>query len=105
MVKTQDRPIDVAEAEALTTHFRMLGDATRVRMLYALLEAGELSVGELAATVRAPDTSVSHALRLLRMAGIVTSRRDGRLIYYSLSDAHIRLLLEVSREHIRHEVR
>jgi ArsR family transcriptional regulator, lead/cadmium/zinc/bismuth-responsive transcriptional repressor len=45
---------------------------------------------------------VSHALRLLRTAGIVRNRRDGRMIYYSLDDAHVRILLDLSAEHLRH---
>lgn len=58
---------------------------------------------DLAATVDAPDTSVSHALRLLRTAGIVRNRRAGRMIYYSLDDAHVRLLLDLVREHLHHD--
>ena len=57
---------------------------------------------DLAATVEAPETSISHALRLLRTAGIVRNRRDGRMIYYSLDDAHVRILLDLSAEHLRH---
>ena len=83
--------------------FRLLGDPTRVRMLYALAEAGELCVGDLAAVVDVPETSASHALRLLRTAGVVRSRRSGRLVYYSLDDAHVRVLLAVSAEHLRHD--
>ena len=90
------------EAQRLADLFRLLGDPGRVRILYALLEVGELCVCDLAATVGAPDTSVSHALRLLRTAGIVRSRRDGRMIYYCLDDAHVRLLLDLSAEHLRH---
>jgi DNA-binding transcriptional ArsR family regulator len=52
--------------------------------------------------VSAPETSVSHALRLLRTAGIVRNRRDGRNVFYSLDDAHVRMLLDLSREHLRH---
>jgi DNA-binding transcriptional ArsR family regulator len=52
--------------------------------------------------VGAAETTVSHALRLLRTAGVVRSRRSGRLVYYALDDAHVRLLLDVSAEHLRH---
>lgn len=90
------------ELERLTELFRLLGDATRARILYALLEAGELCVGDLAATIDATETTVSHALRLLRTAGIVRPRRAGRTMHYRLDDAHVRLLLDVSREHLRH---
>lgn len=91
------------EAARLAALFRLLGDSTRVRILFALLEAGELCVCDLAETVEAPETSVSHALRLLRTAGIVRNRRAGRTVYYRLDDAHVRLLLDLTREHLRHE--
>lgn len=81
---------------------KLLGDSTRARILYALLEAGELCVCDLAEAVAVPESSVSHALRLLRTAGIVRNRRDGRVIYYCLDDAHVRLLLDLSLEHLRH---
>lgn len=88
--------------DQLTQLFRLLGDATRARLLYALLEAGELCVCDLAAATGTPETNVSHALRLLRTAGIVKARRAGRMMHYSLDDAHVRMLLDVSREHLRH---
>jgi DNA-binding transcriptional ArsR family regulator len=91
------------EVARLAALFRLLGDSTRVRILFALLEAGELCVCDLAEAVEAPGTSVSHALRLLRTAGIVRSRRAGRMIHYSLHDAHVRMLLDLTREHLRHE--
>ena len=97
-----ERSIDPDEVIRVTELFRLLGDPTRVRLLYALVEAGELCVCDLAAVVGVPETSVSHALRLLRTAGIVRSRRGGRMVYYSLTDAHVRLLLDVSAEHLRH---
>ena len=90
------------EITRLTELFRLLGDPTRLRLLYALLEAGELCVCDLSADTDTPETNVSHALRLLRTAGIVKARRAGRMMHYSLDDAHVRMLLDVSREHLRH---
>lgn len=97
------RLVSLDDAGGLAEQFRLLGDPTRVRLLYALLEAGEMCVCDLAATTEVPETSVSHALRLLRTAGIVRNRRDGRMIYYRLADAHVRLLLDLSAEHLRHD--
>src|ERR1700750_1898402 len=94
--------IDAAEAAALAESFKLLGEPTRARILYALLEHGELNVTDLAEVVEVPETSVSHALRLLRTAGIVRKRRAGRMIFYALDDAHVRLVLELSLEHLRH---
>jgi ArsR family transcriptional regulator, lead/cadmium/zinc/bismuth-responsive transcriptional repressor len=90
------------EAARLAEVFKLLGDPTRTRLLTALLEAGELCVCDLAEVIGVPESSVSHALRLLRTAGIVRNRRDGRMVYYSLADAHVRLLLDLSLEHLRH---
>ncbi|GIW39961.1 MAG: transcriptional regulator [Candidatus Binatia bacterium] len=94
--------IDPAEAARLSEIFRLLGDPTRTRILYALARAQELCVCELASAVGASETAVSHALRLLRAFGIVRSRRSGRLVYYALDDEHVRSLLELSLAHLRH---
>lgn len=91
-----DRVQEVADV------FRLLGDPGRVRILYALLEAGEVCVCDLSATVGATESNVSQALRLLRTAGVVKNRRDGRMVYYRLADAHVRLLLDLSAEHAAH---
>ena len=98
----RERLISRDDAAALAQLFRLIGDPTRTRILYALLEAGELCVGDLASLVEAPESSVSHALRLLRTAGIVRNRRDGRMMYYALDDEHVHTLLERSHEHRRH---
>lgn len=94
--------LSVDEAADLADMFRLLGDPTRVRILFALLEAGELCVCDIAAVVETTDTKVSQAMRLLRSAGVVRNRRDGRNIFYRLDDAHVRMLLDVSREHLAH---
>lgn len=97
-----ERSLPPDEVVRVAELFRLLGDPTRVRILYALVETGELCVCDIAAVVGVPETSVSHALRLLRTAGIVRARRGGRMVFYSLTDAHVRLLLDVSAEHLRH---
>src|SRR3546814_19631689 len=97
----RERLVDPDEARRLAEQFKLLGDPTRARLLYALLEAGELCVCDLAETIGVPESSVSHALRLLRTAGIVRNRRDGRVLYYSLDDSPVRLLLSLSLEHLR----
>lgn len=84
--------------------FRLLGDPTRVRLLFALLDGGEQRVGVLAATVGVSESAVSHALRLLRTAKVVTTRRDGPTIHYQLADPHVRQLLEITRVHLREEL-
>lgn len=99
---TRARAVGRGQAVEAADLFRLLGDPGRVQMLCALLEAGELCVCDLAAVVDMAESSVSHSLRLLRTAGIVRHRRSGRQVFYSLDDAHVRLLLDVSIEHVRH---
>ncbi len=98
---SQNAP-DSAEIVRVAEVFKLLGDPTRARLLYALLEAGELCVCDLAAATSTSETTVSQALRLLRASGVVTGRRDGRNVFYRLCDAHVRMLLDVTREHITH---
>ena len=93
----------VDESVDLAAMFRLLGDPARTRILYALLEVGELCVCDIAATVDISETSASQALRLLRTARIVAGRRAGRMVFYRLADAHVRMLLDLSREHARHD--
>jgi DNA-binding transcriptional ArsR family regulator len=92
------------EVSSLTELFTLLGDPTRVRLLSTLADAdaGELCVSDLAEAIHVPETSVSHALRLLRTAGVVRPRKAGRMVYSSLDDDHVRRLLAVSADHLRH---
>lgn len=82
--------------------FRMLGDANRVRILSALRASEEMCVCDLAAVLDSSESTVSHALRLLRASGIVRSRRHGKRVFYALDDTHVRMLLELSTEHLAH---
>jgi ArsR family transcriptional regulator, lead/cadmium/zinc/bismuth-responsive transcriptional repressor len=104
VVAAAERLPSQGEVGRLTELFKLLGDPTRLRILSALVEVGELCVCDLSAVVGAPETSVSHALRLLRMAGVVRARREGRMAYYAVEDHHVRLVLDLAAEHLRHEV-
>jgi len=90
------------DAVVLAERFKLLADPSRLRMVYALLEAGELCVCDLAASVDATESATSHQLRQLRLAGLVRSRKDGRTVYYRVDDTHVRLLLDVAVEHYLH---
>jgi ArsR family transcriptional regulator, lead/cadmium/zinc/bismuth-responsive transcriptional repressor len=81
--------------------FGLLADAGRLRVLVALL-GGEMCVCDLAAVARTSESAVSHHLRLLRAHRVVQVRRAGRMAYYRLADAHVRLLLDVALTHIGH---
>ena len=88
--------------EELAEVFGLLGDPNRLRLLASLLEGGELCVCDLAAAVGMAESTTSHALRLLRAHHVVKARRAGRMMRYSLRDGHVRMLLDVALEHVRH---
>ena len=88
--------------ERVAEMFKLLGDPTRCRILFALLEAPEMRVLDIAAAVRASQPTVSAALRLLRTAGVVVGRRDGRTVHYRIADDHVAELLTVSWQHATH---
>ncbi len=90
------------DADRLAGRFKLLADSGRLRMVYALLEAGEMCVCDLAAAVEVSESATSHQLRQLRLAGLVRSRKEGRTVYYRVDDTHVRLLLDVAVEHYLH---
>ena len=90
---------DVTE---LADVFALLGDANRLRILTALAEGGEMCVCDIAASTGMSESATSHALRLLRAHRIVEPRRAGRMQYYRLADAHVRLLIDVAISHTQH---
>lgn len=90
-----------SEARQVAELFKLLGDATRVKILQALAIT-ELCVCDICATVNMGQSAVSHQLRLLRGARLVKFRRDGKMVWYSLDDDHVNLLLSQGIEHVRH---
>jgi len=92
-------PLAPPSATALADTFRVLGDVTRVRILDALSRA-EMCVSDIAAHVGLSESAVSHQLRLLRDHRLVRSRREGRLVYYTLDDHHIVGLFEQGLQHV-----
>lgn len=79
--------------------FKVFGDSTRIRILYALLES-ELCVGDIAQILNLSQSAVSHQLKLLKDAKLVRFRREGKIIFYSLDDEHVRTILSMGMEHI-----
>ena len=86
----------------LAETFRLLTDPGRVRLIAALLAADELCVCDLAEITGLSQTACSHNLRLLRAQRLVRYRKQGRNVYYTLDDDHIRLLLDVALQHVTH---
>jgi DNA-binding transcriptional ArsR family regulator len=91
------------DVEQVADVFALLGDPNRLRLLVALLEGGEMCVCDLAAAAGMSESAASHAVRWLRAHRIVSSpRRQGRMMYYRLEDAHVRMLLDVALTHSQH---
>ena len=86
----------------LSELFRIFGDSTRIKILYSLFD-NELCVGDIAAILQLSQSSVSHQLRILKDSKLVKFRRDGKSIYYSLDDDHVRSILDLGMEHLEEQ--
>ena len=97
-----DQVLDLEDAQLLAERFKLLSDPGRLRIVYALLEGGELCVSDLAGLVDLSESATSHQLRQIRLAGLVKARKQGREVFYRIADSHVRLLLDVAVEHYLH---
>ena len=79
--------------------FKVFGDGTRIRILYVLLEA-EVCVCDLATLLGMTQSAVSHQLRILKQASLIKARRDGKTVFYSLADDHVRTIIDQGMNHI-----
>ena len=79
--------------------FKVFGDSTRMKIISALLE-DELCVGDIAIITNSTPSAISHQLRVLKQAKLVKYRKDGKIVYYSLDDEHVREIYEKGREHV-----
>ncbi len=79
--------------------FKVFGDSTRIKILYALFET-ELCVYDIARLLNLTQSSVSHQLRILKNYKLVKFRRDGKSMFYSLNDEHVRKIISMGMEHV-----
>ena len=79
--------------------FKVFGDSTRIRILYALFES-ELCVGDMAQLLGISQSAVSHQLKILKDAKLVKFRREGKIIFYMLDDEQVRTMLSMGMEHV-----
>ena len=84
----------------LAEFFKVFGDSTRIRILYALRET-ELCVCDIAGLLGLTQTAVSHQLRVLKSSKLVKARRSGKTVFYSLDDDHIQSILDMGIHHLR----
>ena len=79
--------------------FKVFGDSTRIKILYSLFDA-ELCVGDIAHLLGMTQTAVSHQLRVLRSSKLVKGRKEGKTVFYSLADDHVRTIMYQGMEHV-----
>ncbi len=90
---TEDDLADMAEL------FKLFGDSTRIKILYALWQ-GERNVTDICAALEMNQSAISHQLKLLKTARLVTARREGKQMIYSLADDHVKTIIAMGKEHI-----
>lgn len=88
-----EKLIDLAE------FFRLFGDSTRIKIIFALSKS-ELCVCDLAAALGMNSSAISHQLRLLKAGKLVKNRREGKSVFYSLADEHVKTIVNQGMEHI-----
>lgn len=82
--------------------FKVFGDSTRIRILWALDEA-EMCVCDIAYLLNMTQSAISHQLRVLKQAKLVRNRKDGKVVYYSLDDEHVKMIFDQGLVHINEE--
>ena len=91
---------DLTELYDLSDFFKVMGDSTRIRLLWALEEA-DLCVNDLAVLLDMTKSAVSHQLKTLRTATLVKAEKRGKNVYYSLNDNHVKVILQMALEHVK----
>lgn len=86
----------------LSDLYKAMGDLTRIRIISALVES-EMCVCDLAALLEMTQSAISHQLRVLRQAHLVNYRKEGKVVYYSLDDEHIKMLYDQGLVHVLHQ--
>ncbi|WP_068557033.1 ArsR/SmtB family transcription factor [Thermotalea metallivorans] len=82
--------------------FKVFGDSTRIKILWALDES-EMCVCDIAFLLNMTQSAISHQLRVLKQAGLVKSRREGKIVFYSLEDEHVKQIFDQGLIHISEE--
>lgn len=87
------------EVYEISELFKVLGDYTRVNILFTL-QKGEMCVCDIAEVLNMTQSAISHQLRVLKQARLVKYRREGKTVFYSVSDSHVQTILNMGIEHI-----
>ncbi len=100
---SRSMPKDAYLAE-LADFYKVFGDYTRTRILFALSNS-EMCVCDIAVLLDMTQSAISHQLRVLKSSRLVKNRREGKVVYYSLDDEHIKKILQMGLEHVMEEAR
>lgn len=103
--KKRQKSLEALENEFIydvADFFKVFGDATRIKLLQLLLKK-EMCVGDIVENLTMTQSAVSHQLRVLRQNDLVKYRKEGKTVYYSLDDEHVKLVLEQGMSHIKHK--
>lgn len=95
----QEKMPDEDELYDLAEIFKVFGDSTRIKILYVLFES-EMCVCDIAQLLNMTQSAISHQLRILKQSKLVKSRREGKAVFYSLADGHVRTIMNQGIEHI-----
>ena len=91
---------DVEKLQELADFFKVFGDSTRIKILYVLSQS-EMCVCDIAAPLGMPQSAISHQLRALKNVRLVKARREGKTVFYSLADDHVKTIINQGLEHVR----
>ena len=83
--------------------FKVFGDSTRIKILYVLFQS-EMCVCDIAQLLDMNQSAISHQLRVLKQAKLIKSRREGKSVFYSLDDSHVRMILSMGMEHAKEQI-
>ena len=98
----EEKMPEETELYDLAELFKVFGDSTRIRISFVLFET-EVCVCDLAKALNMTQSAISHQLRILKQSKLVKNRREGKSIFYSLADDHVRTIIAQGREHIEEE--
>lgn len=101
--KILNNMLEEEQFDKLSDFFKILGDKTRIKILFCI-DQNEMCVCDIANTLGMTKSAISHQLATLKQMGIVKNRRDGKEVFYSLYDEHVREVFEVGLEHINHKL-
>ena len=98
--KVKDEIEDIENLFELAELFKVFGDSTRIRILSAL-SISEMCVCDIAALLGMTQSAISHQLRALKNARLVKARREGKTVFYSLADDHVKTIIDQGLEHVK----